>query len=378
MRKLLLLTIVIALIGKTNYLQQPENIKHYIVADETGKFFGWPANNGVWSWGNEILVGMTKTDYAETSSHNIVEGAPLLSVLARSTDGGKTWEVFDPENYVGDDKIKTELTEPINFMHDDFALRVSGDTYHGNVDQRGRFFYSYDKGATWNGPFNLGNIADLQRFQGYILTPRTDYLVLSEKECLIFITSRVDDTGLTDKISVIKTSDGGLTFELLSPWVVPCSDPHRAAMPNTVRVNDDEYVMAVRRRVVPDRNICWIDCYGSKDGGKTWIFLSKIGDTGGHNGNPTALLKLKDGRLCAAYGNRNKEKILGRYSSDNGTTWGEEFIVRNGFYTKEQSDMKDLGYCRLVQNANGEIVAIYYWASPENTQQHIAASIWLP
>jgi hypothetical protein len=40
--------------------------------------------------------------------------------------------------------------------------------------------------------------------------------------------------------------------------------------------------------------------------------------------------------------------------------------------------MKDLGYCRLVQNANGEIVAIYYWASPENTQQHIAASIWLP
>jgi hypothetical protein len=34
MRKLLLLTIVIALTGKTNYSQQPENIKHYIVADE--------------------------------------------------------------------------------------------------------------------------------------------------------------------------------------------------------------------------------------------------------------------------------------------------------------------------------------------------------
>ena len=358
--------------------QQPQDIKNYIVADEPGKFFGWPANNGIWIWGNEILVGMTKTDYEETSSHNIVKDAPLLSILAKSNDGGKTWNMFDPENYVGDGRAKIELTEPINFMHEGFALRVSGDTYHGNIDQQGRFFYSYDKGATWNGPFNLGNVADLTRFQGYILTPRTDYLVLSEKECLIFITSRVDATGLTDKISLIKTSDGGLTFELLSPWVVPCSDPHRAAMPNTVRVDESKYVMAIRRRIVPDRNTCWIDCYSSEDSGKSWQFTSKIGDTGAHNGNPPALIKLKDGRLCAAYGNRTKEKIIGRYSNDNGKTWSDEFVIRDGFFTKENGDLKDLGYCRLAQNADGDIVAIYYWASEKNRQQHIAASIWTP
>jgi hypothetical protein len=321
---------------------------------------------------------MTKTDYAEISSHNIVENAPLISVLARSTDGGKTWNLFDPENYVGDDVVKSELSEPINFMHDGFALRVSGDTYHGDSDQQGRLFYSYDKGSTWNGPFNLGNVASLKRFQGYILTPRTDYLVLSKNECLIFITSRVESTGLSDKTSVIKTTDGGLTFELISPWVVPCSDPHRAAMPNTVRLADDEYVMTLRRRVVPDRNTCWIDCYGSKDGGKTWEFLSKVGDTGAHNGNPPALVKLNDGRLCAIYGNRTEEKILGRYSSDDGKTWGDEFVLRDGFFTKEKSDMKDLGYCRLVQNADGDLIAIYYWACEENRQQHIAASIWTP
>ncbi|MDW7681187.1 MAG: hypothetical protein SCK70_11520, partial [bacterium] len=30
--------------------------KHVIVADEPGYFFGWPANHGVWQWGDEILV----------------------------------------------------------------------------------------------------------------------------------------------------------------------------------------------------------------------------------------------------------------------------------------------------------------------------------
>lgn len=36
---------MIALIGQTNYSQQPDNIKHYVVADEKGKFFGWSVIN---------------------------------------------------------------------------------------------------------------------------------------------------------------------------------------------------------------------------------------------------------------------------------------------------------------------------------------------
>jgi hypothetical protein len=37
--------------------------RHTIVAFEEGRFHGWPANNGVWVWGNEILVGFTQTGY---------------------------------------------------------------------------------------------------------------------------------------------------------------------------------------------------------------------------------------------------------------------------------------------------------------------------
>ena len=28
-----------------------------IVHKQAGRFGGWPANNGIWSWGNEIVVG---------------------------------------------------------------------------------------------------------------------------------------------------------------------------------------------------------------------------------------------------------------------------------------------------------------------------------
>ena len=34
-------------------------MKHIIVAREEGRFLGWPANDGVWSWADEIVVGYT-------------------------------------------------------------------------------------------------------------------------------------------------------------------------------------------------------------------------------------------------------------------------------------------------------------------------------
>lgn len=37
-------------------------IRHVIVLNEKGRFCGWPANNGVWGWGNEILVGFHQAD----------------------------------------------------------------------------------------------------------------------------------------------------------------------------------------------------------------------------------------------------------------------------------------------------------------------------
>jgi hypothetical protein len=43
-----------------------------------------------------------------------------------------------------------------------------------------------------------------------------------------------------------------------------------------------------------------VDAYGSADSGRTWTFLSRVGESGGkeQNGNPPALAALKDGRIA--------------------------------------------------------------------------------
>lgn len=38
----------------------------------------------------------------------------------------------------------------------------------------------------------------------------------------------------------------------------------------------------------------------------------------------------------------------------------------------------DMGYPRLARRTDGKLVAMYYWASSEHPQQHIAATIWQP
>ena len=30
---------------------------HKVVYEKEGRFAGWPANHGMWSWGNEMVVG---------------------------------------------------------------------------------------------------------------------------------------------------------------------------------------------------------------------------------------------------------------------------------------------------------------------------------
>jgi len=38
-----------------------EEARHLKVFYEKSRFAGWPANNGIWQWGNEILVGCRLT-----------------------------------------------------------------------------------------------------------------------------------------------------------------------------------------------------------------------------------------------------------------------------------------------------------------------------
>src|SRR5690606_21052700 len=130
---------------ETSY-EKVENAEHVVVYYEKDKFLGWPANNGAWSAdGVNMLVGFTHGDYELIEgNHNI--GGNQVSWLARSTDMGKTWEGYDPVDYVGDFGKKPELLTletPIDFSHPQFAMRMVGTSYHGTHDDRGHFFFSY-------------------------------------------------------------------------------------------------------------------------------------------------------------------------------------------------------------------------------------------
>ena len=66
--------------------------QHVKVYYQPGRFGGWPANHGIWAWGNEILVGFSAGDYKDLGleRHNIDRDKPESHLLARSLDGGET------------------------------------------------------------------------------------------------------------------------------------------------------------------------------------------------------------------------------------------------------------------------------------------------
>ncbi len=348
-------------------------IKHVIVCHEPGRFCGWPANNGIWVWANEILVGLHQGDYAAKDCSHSIDGNQK-TLLARSLDGGETWTVEDPENFVGDGGQALPCPGNINFAHPDFAMRVNWT----------EFFVSYDRGKTWQGQYKLPDFE-----VGESLTARTDYLVNGPNDCLVFLSARQPkvEAALQDRAFCARTTDGGKTFNFLS-WITDEPVTIRSVMPSTVRCSENHLVSALRRRL--DVKIsgphklrkCWIDTYESADNGQTWSFLSQVADTGSSNGNPPSLVRLRDGRLCVTYGYRGicsayryrteLQGIRARISNDDGKTWSYEICLRNDGRTW------DIGYTRSVQRPDGKVVTIYYYTTEEIPEQHIAATIWDP
>lgn len=360
----------------------PTRLEHVVVAGETGQFCGWPANNGVWAWdnGQHILVGFSQGNFVEQEGHNIQgkgDSAPgIRSRLARSVDGGRTWTVEDPEPYVGEGLEATPSPGGMAFDDPGFAMRVVGIAYHGARDPLGSFFVSNDQGRNWRGPFRFNGLMDDPRLEGREFTSRTAYCVTGRDGCLVFMSARPKEQGGgRDKSFVAETVDGGKTFHFKS-WMVPLEDPYRAVMPAISTLGDGTIVAALRRRI-PDQDVCWVDAYASSDNAQTWSFCSRVGETGDHNGNPPALVALKDGRLACAYGDRTRVKLFGRLSSDGGKSWGDEVVLREDFTADKFGD-NDFGYPRLVQNHRGELVVMYYWATQDRSQHHIAATLWSP
>ena len=101
MRMASFLSLGLALVSAATAIGQdgPRVVKHVEVYNEPGRFAGWPANNGIWSWDNEIVVGFTLGYHKDKSGHTIDPDQTSGPRQARSLDGGVTWTIEAPSLY---------------------------------------------------------------------------------------------------------------------------------------------------------------------------------------------------------------------------------------------------------------------------------------
>lgn len=341
-----------------------------------GRFGGWPANHGIWNWGNEIVVGFSAGYYKDLGPgiHAIDRHKPEYHLLARSRDGGHSWALEDPSQQgelIGTKGMRHGTVPPgvvehelvdcpggIDFTNPDFAMTLRMSDVDGGIS---RFYVSYDRAHTWQGPFRLPLCGQLG------IAARTDYLVNGKHDCMVFVTASKQN-GREGRPVCLQTTDGGKSWRFVS--AIGPEPAGYAIMPSTVRLSSTDILTTIRCREATD---AWIDAYFSHDDAKTWRYLNRPAPHLGE-GNPPALLTLRDGRLCLTYGVRNPPTLHmeSRLSRDNGRTWSEPFVLRADGTTR------DLGYPRTVQRADGKVVAVYYFNDKSRVERTIQATIFDP
>jgi hypothetical protein len=341
-------------------------VKNVAVYKEAGRYGGWPANHGIWSWGNEILVGFEAGYFQKREQgHAIDYSRPAEHLLARSLDGGETWKVEKPEGLkpppgarqagvpTEEGRAVTDCPGGIDFTAPGFALTARMADIHVGPS---RFYYSTDKGKSWAGPFRIPDFGQPG------IAARTDYLVNGKHDLTMFLTAAKANKK-EGRVICVRTKDGGKTWSLEGMVGPEPEGNDFAIMPASVRLSKTTILTAVRHRK-------YIDAYRSTDDGKTWSFVNKPApDTG--RGNPPSLTRLKDGRLALAYGFRGEPYgMRARISNDGGESWGEEIILR------KDAAVWDLGYPRTVQRPDGKLVTIYYYNDAAETERYIGATIW--
>jgi hypothetical protein len=351
---------------------QSSGPEHVVVWRQSGRYGGWPANHGMWGWGDELLVGFTagtlKT--GDPNRHPIDRAAGEQHVLARSLDGGRSWAVETPaalqppprperRAVTGEPLVlptPSTIDTPLDFTAPGLALTFRAA--HGTAGAW--LFVSRDRGRQWSGPFAMPAL-DTRGFD-----PRTDYLVVDRHTLLVGMTA-FKANGKEGRPVMLRTRDGGRTWERLG-WIGPETDGFRI-MPATVSLGGLRLFTVIRRR---DDQQHHLEGYRSDDGGESWTLTGiAAADTG--RGNPASLVRLADGRLCCVYGFRAAPfgmRVV--ISTNDGATWSAPRALRTG-----AADW-DLGYPRTVARADGRLVTAYYFNDASGPERYIGATLWHP
>ncbi|MBY3515927.1 exo-alpha-sialidase [Rhizobium laguerreae] len=347
-----------------------------------GEFAGWPANYGLWSWGDEMVVVFARGKLgAKGELHELDRDFPFVPWQARSLDGGLTWrdEPFcgrvpgglslSADEHLNDElKVRPRLSvredlcsidDPIDFLDTETIVMCARTDVEG--DAVSWFYVSRDRCLTWQGPF---------RFAGLHLpiSARTDIVPLGRDDALFMLSTSKED-GAEGRVFCARTVDGGRSF-FLQGFVGPEPEGY-SIMPASTALSGGA-ILTLTRCMGRGGGKGWIEAFTSHDQGRTWTPEGCIVDDTGSNGNPPALGRI-EGMLLLVYGHRDPPfGIRMRMSFDDGRTWGAEKIIRSDGGTA------DLGYPRLVNRSDGSLLAVYYFNDGDREERYIAASIVTP
>ncbi len=340
---------------------RPATQENVIVYKEAGRYGGWPANHGLWQWGDELVAGFTSTWYKQTTTdHRIDRTKQSYEIQARSLDGGKTWKAEEDLPFADPTKEAkpVALTVPIDFTAPDFALMFRFGGLHAGPSW---FYTSLDRCKTWQGPYSFA-VEGVER-----ICTRTDLIVLGKQDCLMFGSCAKQNDGKEGRVFCARTTDGGVNWKLVSLIGPEPVEGGYAIMPSSLRLKDGTLLTTIRRS---DPKVSgFIEAWRSGDLGKTWTFTGKAAT--GIGGNPPALVQLQDGRVAVTYGFRHKPSgMRASLSADGGVTWGPEIVIREDGYDG------DLGYPRSLVRPDGRVLTVYYFNGPKEDDRAIEGTFW--
>jgi hypothetical protein len=357
-------------------------IRNIDIYREPGQFAGWPANYGLWLWGDEVVTIFAQGNLGSSDLlHERDRSRPIIPRQARSRDGGLAWEIepftghlpggptLSADEHVLDglkarqhvlaDRDLHTLEEPIDFLDPEtIVLAARTGLAEGALSW---FYVSRDRARTWRGPYRFGTLG----LSG--ISARTDIVPFGQHEALFMLTTPKRD-GKEGRVFCARTSDGGRSFGFQG--FVGGEPEGYAIMPSSVRLPDGKIFSTVRC-MGANGGKGWIEAFVSGDEGKSWIPFGRPVENTGPGGNPPSLTLMPDGRLILVYGYRAAPFGLRmRASEDFGRTWTDETIIRNDGGTR------DLGYARTVSRPDGTLLSVYYFNHGEGQERFIAASIF--
>ncbi len=370
-------------------------MKHVIVYRNKERYAGWPANYGIWNWGDEIVTGFTLTYHDNQGGfHYRDKDKTTETIQSRSLDGGMTWTnspapLIAPGNIglASDEHMNLDLgpvanrvnaPKPFNGSIDttapDFALLCSRNALKAGASSW--FYISKDRCHHWDGPYTL------PMFNQLGIAARTDYLTYGPQNPnkLTLLLSSTKPDGDQGRVFCAQSTDGGQNF-IFKSWLRENPDG-LDIMPSSVKLDSGSIITAVRCRNTI-QNHCWIDLIRSDDDGANWHYVSTAVSETGIAGNPPAMLKLPDNRIALMYGYRSYNSFNSYFndpqsgihcviSEDEGETWNKKVTLR------EDAGNQDIGYPRAIVRKDGQIVVVYYYNDSTEGERYIAATIWKP